>query len=604
MKRMIAVSLLVTKNIDDTFFENDMIRYITLIVGMVAFASVNLIAVALAVPQDQAPYQPMGAPADPTVSVVWNRYHDYAEATAIMRRMAAARPELATLESLGKSHDDRNMWILMITNSKTGSDRSKPAFWIDGGIHANEIQGTQVALYTAWYLLEMYDRLPFITQLVDTRTFYIVPMMSPDSRDAHMYEPNTTSSPRSGQWAVDDDRDGLVNEDGPDDLDGDGHITQMRIRDPNGRWITHPDYPNLMIEAKDDERGEYRLLGRESFDNDGDGLINEDGDGYYDPNRDWPRLWQPDYVQGGAYRYPFSVPENRLVGDFVLDHPNIAGAQSYHNTGGMILHGPGNPEDEYSSKDLGVYKAIAERGELMLPAYDTRQVSTELYPVYGGEFDWFFSMRGIFSFANELFTSDNYFRRELDSRSEGTQDFDRYLLFGQGMVAWHEAQHPQYGTIEIGGTKKQWGRQPPSFLLEEECHRNMAFTLYHADQMPHIAVQSIDVTPLSDSLYQVTAVIVNEKQIPTHAEVDLDNRITPPDIVSLRSTRNSIVAAMFSSEPFFRNATDQRHHLDQVRVPSIPGMGAVYVRWLVEGQGPFTVSVQSVKGGSATARSE
>ena len=333
-----------------------------------ALAVVSILASAAFVrAKEQTPYQPMGAPADPQVAVHWNRYHDYARVTEILNELVAAHSDRARLESLGESFGGRQMWLITITNPKTGRDRTKPAFWIDGAIHANEVQGTQVSLYTAWYLLEMYGRNPFITQLVDERTFYIVPMMSPDSRDAHMYRPNTTHSPRSGQVPVDDDRDGLVNEDGPDDLDHDGHITRMRIRDPNGRYKPHPDYPNLMITVKPNERGEYRLLGSEGFDNDGDGRVNEDGDGYYDPNRDWPTQWQPSYVQRGAYRYPFSLMEDRLAGDFVLDHPNIAGAQSYHNTGGMLLRGPANPvDDEYSKSDKAVYDAIAAKGQLML----------------------------------------------------------------------------------------------------------------------------------------------------------------------------------------------------------------------------------------------
>jgi zinc carboxypeptidase len=552
----------------------------------------------------QKPYQPMGAPADPKVAVHWNRYHDYSEATALLKKMAAAHPDRAELTSLGKSYGDREMWLLTITNSKTGEDRTKPAFWIDGAIHANEIQGTQVTLYTAWYLLEMYGRHDAVTRLVDERTFYMVPMMSPDSRDAHMYEPNTTSSPRSGQIPVDDDRDGLVDEDPHDDLDGDGHITQMRRRDPNGRWKIHPDYPNLMIQAKDDQRGEYVLLGSEGFDNDGDGRVNEDGDGYYDPNRDWARQWQPKYVQGGAYRYPFSVGENRLVAEFVLDHPNIAGAQSYHNTGGMILRGPGNGDDEYSARDRAVYDAIAAKGEQMLPFYDYLVCSTGLYNVYGGEFDWFFGMRGIFSFTNELFTRENYFRRELENRREGEQDFDKLLLLGQGTVAWHEVDHPQYGPIEVGGKRKEWGRQPPSFLLEEECHRNMAFTLYHADQMPQVAIQSVDVKPLAGKLVEVTATIINQKVIPTHADVDVKNKITPPDVASISGRKLKVIAGLRSSRPFFQDAEEQEYQPQKVRIPSIPGMGAVYVRWLVEGPGPYTINVQSAKGGSDQVRKE
>lgn len=552
--------------------------------------------------QPKSPYQPMGAPADPKVPARWNRYHDYAQCTKLLKAMADAHADRARLQTLGRSYGGREMWLLTITSFEQGDDRSKPAFWIGSAIHANEIQGTEVALYTAWYLLEMYGRNPLITRLVDERTFYLVPMMSPDSRDAHMYRPNTTSSPRAGQRPVDDDRDGLVDEDGPDDVDGDGHITEMRVRDPNGRWKPHPRYPHLLIRAEDDERGEYRLLGTEGLDNDGDGRVNEDGDGYYDPNRDWPWRWQPRYVQRGAYRYPFSIPENRMVAEFVMDHPNIAGAQHYHNSGGLILRGPGTRFDRYESADVAVLSAIAEKGQRMLPGYRYVDTATGLYQVHGGEGDWCYMMRGIFCFTNELFTPRNYFRRPPSGstgRKEDRETFDKYLLFGQGTVPWQEVDHPQYGKVEVGGFKKQWGRQPPSFLLEEECHRNMAFTLYHADQMPQVEIQSLAACEADDRLHEVTAAVANRKLTPTRAAIDVKHKITPPDLVSIRGKDLEVVLGLQSPDRFFRDAVEQKRHPEKMRIDTIPGMGAVYVRWLLRGEGPYTVTVRSVKGGTA-----
>jgi hypothetical protein len=211
-------------------------------------------------------------------------------------------------------------------------------------------------------------------------------------------------------------------------------------------------------------------------------------------------------------------------------------------------------------------------------------------------------MRGIFSFSNELFTSFNYFRKEGASRREQARDFDKYLLFGQGTVPWKQVDHPQYGKVEVGGQTKQWGRQPPSFLLEEECHRNMAFTLYHADQMPRVKIQSVEIEPLPGGLHQVTAAIVNEKLIPTHASVDVKNNITPPDIVSIDGKDLKVVLGIESSEPFFLDAKEQERQPERMRIRNVPGMGAIYVRWLVESQGPWTVAVQSVKGGSDRKR--
>jgi Zinc carboxypeptidase len=556
------------------------------------------------VAQQRNVYQPAGAPADPKVEARWNLYHDYAAATDLLRRLAAAHPELCRLQSLGKSYGGREMWVMTITNTNLGRETDKPAFWIDGAIHANEIQASEVVLYTAWYLAESYGRSTQISRLLDERVFYLMPMMSPDSRDAHFNKPNTTHSPRSGQRPVDDDKDGLVDEDGTDDLDGDGHITQMRIKDPNGRYKPHPDYPDLLVPVKGDEKGSYTLLGQEGYDNDGDGRVNEDGDGFYDPNRDWPWNWQPDYIQNGAHRYPFSILENRMVGDFIKAHPNIAGAQSFHNAGGMILRGPGAKDDRYDASDIAVYELIGKHGEEMLPGYKLMNVAVDLYEVYGGSIDWLHMMQGTFTFTNEMFTPFNFFRKPSPEgffgRQEDQRAFEKYLLFGDGMVPWHEVDHPQYGNIEVGGPKKNWVRQPPSFLLEEECHRNMAFTLYHADQMPQVKVQSIDAKELASGLYEVTAAVVNQRVTPTHSSADLKNKITPPDTVSIQANAERpirVIAGMQSDEQFFLRPEVQKRDPAKIKVASIAGMKPVYVRWIVEGAGPYTVNVKSVKGG-------
>lgn len=572
----------------------------TCFVGLLLVLSIA----ALGSDQDDRVYEPVGAPADPKVAAHWNRYHDYGAATELMRDLAAAHPERCRLTSLGKSYGGREMWLLTITNPDTGDEQTKPAFWIDGGIHANEVQGTEVALYTAWFLLEMDGRNAFVTRLLDERMFYIVPMLSPDGRDAHMHEPNTTHGPRSGLRPVDDDRDGLVDEDPADDLDGDGHITSMRVADPNGRFKPHEEFRDMMVAVKEGERGEYTLLGQEGIDNDGDGKLNEDGDGFYDPNRGWPWQWQPEYVQGGAHRYPFSVEENRLVGEFIMSRPNIAGAQSLHNAGGMILRGPGTMGDEYHAADLRVYDVIGQRGATMLPGYRYLELRKDLYPAHGAELDWLYAMRGALSFTNELFTGFNFFRRTEGGAggyfgSEAThQEFNKYLLLGEGLVKWHEVEHPTYGRVEVGGFKKTWLRQPPSFLLEEECHRNMAFCLYHADQMPRVRVQDASARLIGGDVVEVTAAIENTRTIPTRLGIDVQRKITPPNRVTIRGEGVEVIAGLVSEERFFVNPREQKRNPAEIRVETIGGHSVVYCRWLVRGEGPFTVTVKSIKGGS------
>ncbi len=545
----------------------------------------------------------VGTPQHPKVWISWDRYYDWKGVTDILKRLERAYPQLATVTSIGKSYLGKDIWLITITNPKTGKPEEKPGFYIDGNIHSNEVQGTEVALYTAWYLLEMYAQNALIRELVDTRTFYIVPTINPDARDYFLHEPNTPHSPRSGLIPRDDDGDGLVNEDDFDDLDGDGFIVQMRKKDPLGEWRPDPRDPRLMVRVGPDEQGEYTLLGWEGIDNDGDGLVNEDRAGFYDPNRNWPWRWMPRYVQFGADEYPFNLPETRAVGDFWLQHPNIAGAQSYHNAGGMILRGPGDPDDPYPQPDVQLYEAIARRGEQILPGYRYLVVYKDMYPVYGGELNWFYSMQGALTFTNELWTPFNFYRDSVNVRNwfgniRKQYTFDRYVLFEDAIVPWKKIHHPQYGEIEIGGVKKHYTRMPPGFLLLEECHRNMAFTLYHAYQLPLLQFGEIHQRPLGNGLTEVLVEIRNVRLQPTHLMVDLQHKITPPDVARFHGKGIDVVAGFVVSNPYLGIATEQEHHPERLTVRNVPGKGRVWVKWLVKGRGKATVEFRSIKGGT------
>ena len=545
-------------------------------------------------------FKAAGTPVNPKVEISWNRYYTNAGLEDISRRLADAYPDLATLESIGQSYEGREIWLLTVTNHQNKPHREKPGFWIDGNIHANEIQGSEIALYTAWYLLENYGDNDFITRLMDEKVFYIAPTINPDGRENYMMEPNTVSTPRSGTIPLDDDGDGEKAEDGFDDLNNDGHITQMRRRNPYGRYIECPEDPRRMIPAPPDEFGDYDLLGFEGIDRDGDGRVNEDGVGRYDPNRDWGWNWQPDHVQRGAYHYPFALPENRAVKDFVMDHPNIAGAQTYHNTGGMILRGPGTAEDAslYTREDLRVYDAIGELGDRMLPGYRYWTLFEDLYTVYGGQIDWFHFGRGIFTYTNELFTSYKYFYEEYQTREEGQKAsyvFDRHLLFEDAFVDWEPFDHPQFGEIEIGGFKKNFGRVHPGFMLEQDAHRNMAFTLYHAYHTPQLEVTELTVKDLGRGLREVVAVVTNTRMTPTHAGIDLQYNINRPNYISLEGA--DVVSGMLVHNRDLNVVEEQKVNPEKLEIKNIPGMDSVTVKWVIDSGRRMSVTVDSPKGG-------
>ncbi|OHB63895.1 MAG: hypothetical protein A2Y77_01390, partial [Planctomycetes bacterium RBG_13_62_9] len=524
----------------------------------------------------------LGAPHARKVEVAWNRYYDHAGLGAILARLHEAFPDLTALYSIGKSTEGRDLWCLEVTARRVGDPKRKPGMYIDGNIHGNEVQAGEVIAYTAWYLCHQYGRLDRVTSLLDDYIFYLVPTTNPDGRDFWLCNSNGAVSSRTGSTPTDNDRDGVADEDDCEDLNGDGVVTQMRIKDPHGRFKRHPDYPEyLMIRAKPDEAGEYTLLGWEGIDNDGDGRVNEDGRGGYDMNRNWPYDWQPTYIQYGAKEYPLSQPETRAVVRFVLVHPNIAAAQCYHNSGAMILRGPGHEGGAMKNADERLLEIIGQRGERILPYYRSIISWKDLYPTWGDEDTWLYAARGVLAYTNELWTPRNLYKDTRPPSDEDEAEFVKHVLLGDGLVAWREYDHPTYGRIEIGGSKKEWGRTPPSFLLEEELHRNMAFSLYHAGTMPLLRIGDLSVESLGGNLFKIWVTIENQRMMPTRTAQDIDHDISPPDIVSLKGDGVKVLSSGRVTDRFFKRVAAVECRPERVELNTIDGLAAERVQFIL-----------------------
>jgi hypothetical protein len=556
---------------------------------------------------------------EPKLPIAWNRFYDYDGIVELCRRLADSRPDLCTLDFIGPSWEGRPMPLLTIHNPATGEELAKSAMWVDGNVHGNEVQGAEAAVYMAWTLLERYGELPAITELVDERVFYILPMVNPDGRQYWFDAPNTSSSSRSGTRPLDRDRDGLADEDGPDDLDGDGELLMMRKRvaPGTGTYRLDPEDPRRMLPVPSEQRlelgADWVLLGQEGYDNDGDGRINEDGPGGYDMNRNWPAGWQPDYVQYGAGDYPFSYPETAAVGRFLLEHPNVAAVQSFHNSGGMILRGPGSESrgSYYPSADRRVYDAIADDGERILPYYRSLIIHEDLYTVHGGFVNWTSEGLGVISFTNELWNREQYFGGADDDEGGGfgfggrprpSEDelfFDEHVLFGETFVDWHEVEHPQYGTIELGGFRKMTSRVPPPFMIEEMLHRNAAFCIFHAAQMPKLSAGGIEVADGPGGAEVVTVEIRNERWIPTRTAVAAARGIGRPDVVTIEGEDLTVIAGGPEADRFDLTVFDAVEHQPErlLLEGGIGGHDSVRLRWVVRGSGAFRVRVATEKAG-------
>jgi hypothetical protein len=552
------------------------------------------------------------------VKLDFNRWHDVNELYSDMSRLEKAFPKFLKMQSIGKTYKGRDIMLMTINNPETGPEMSKAAMFIDANIHGNEIQGGEVCLYTIWYLMENYGRIDEVTKLVDERVFYIAPVVNPDGRQ-HFLETEGGNS-RTGHVPVDEDNDGLYEEDGPNDLNGNGIIEGIRKYVPGkGNYRISSIDKRMMEPVGFGEVGDYILLGDEGIDDDGDGRVNEDGPGSYDPNRNWAIDWQPNYVQGGAMDYPFQLPEARAENDFLMSHPNIAGVQAYHNSGGMILRGPGAESlGEYPASDVRAYDELGNNGERILPFYKYMVIWSGLYTVHGGFIDWTSDGLGIISFSNELWSGRQYYTStELQKQSEdpnspisgskGRYFFDDKLEFGDQFVDWKEFDHPQYGKVEMGGEwKKFLGRLPPRFMNEELCHRNMAFSLYQADEMPKMEIGETQVKKVGDNVYRVWIDFTNKKVAPTITGKAAQNNVVRPDLITLEGQSGIISASWISSKESFDYLNPITEMIDQKQLERLiirnghPGKTTRTLQYLVKGNGKLTVTYNSVKGGTVT----
>jgi hypothetical protein len=235
----------------------------------------------------------------------------------------------------------------------------------------------------------------------------------------------------------------------------------------------------------------------------------------------------------------------------------------------------------------------------MLPGYKLLTIWKDMYTVYGGELDWWHGEMGCFVYSNELW---NPYLMFYDTTKTDMFEFDKLLLFEDAFIPWQKVTHPVYGEIEVGGFNKNTGRIHPGFMLETDAHRNAAFCIYNAYQSPKLEVKDVKVIKLAGGLTEVTATIENTRMLPTHSASNLKFRIDPPDYVLLEG--GNVIAGMIVKNKDMNISEEQKKNPDKLEIKNIAGYERVDLKWIVKSGSKFTIKVESVKGGRASAQSE
>jgi hypothetical protein len=498
------------------------------------------------------------------VPITFDDYHGFQGTVDYLQRVARSHGDITELVEIGRTTMNRPIYVLVISKMSDGTtiDRhvqlrnprqegvqnvtpmkpyhGKPGVWIDGGTHGNEYTGTEVALYIADKLLSGYGSDPAIKRLVDENVFYICPMVNPDGVFQSV---DRGISQRQNIQMVDDDEDGRVNEDGPDDLDGDGKITSFRYPDPQGRWVTDDADPRLMIQLGQGEtttKPTFSVI-REDKDNDGDGRRGEDGEGGIDVNRNFPEGWFNDQdLQGGSGFYPSSSPEAHAILEFFTNTRNILMVQSFHTSGGFTYRPFARwPDSRVDPRDLGVFdrimgpKYVALHGEgadaarLWRPPYNTEQNRPYGYGIF---IDWAYAQYGAYSMTTELWN----WQRDTRGLPGYSGEEDRNVWYrallanlgsvaeGKSFVPWKRSNHPELGQGEVGGWVSTYvgGNALPGESLRGIAEIHWQFELFKAGLLPREEISDaraeILTTAGAQRIVKVTATVANTGALPTH----------------------------------------------------------------------------------------
>jgi len=500
-------------------------------------------------------------------------YYDYKSLRKRLVSLAKQEPNLVRVDSIAQSIDKRKVWVVEVGKCIEGDRKTRPAVLVAAGIEGNDLIGCSIAVSWLERLIKQYQTDAQITGLLETTTIYVIPRLNPDAAEHFFTRPKLETS--LNNKPVDDDHDGLVDEDGPEDLNGDGLITWMRVEDKDGNYLLDPVDKRLLLKADylKGEVGAWRYL-TEGIDNDHDEVWNEDGRGGVNFNRNFPynyKFFAPD-----AGIHQVSEAQTRGLAEFIIEHPNIGIVITYGAADNLLKTPSGappagrrKPMTAIDKEDLGYYRVM---GELYREAIGlSKELESTSQP--GTFSDWMYFHRGRLSLASrpwspaiavELLKSaekEKKVKQEkaedkgekvedvseskqakderpkgaesgLGARNEGADSkkdkdkrnekerrelkwFDKHAP--EAFIQWQPIDHPDFPgqRVEIGGYAPFSLTNPPAGMLEEILGKHTDFLTTVAQRLGRIGIRKIKTQHLGQAIYDIEIQVENTGFLPT-----------------------------------------------------------------------------------------
>lgn len=462
------------------------------------------------------------------------KYHNAEELSQILRDAKARAPQLLDVKELARDSAGHPIWLV-----EAGSRReSDPAILLVGGLDGRHLVGTEMLLA----LVDDLTTTPTETaEFLSSTTLYLMPRVNTSAAEKFFATPRAE---QSGLAATRDaDHDGLVGEDMPDDIDGDGQIASLRFEDPRGTLVTDGENGELLRDAKttEGEVGRWMLVS-EGTDNDGDESFNEEADAGVNLARNYAIMFE--WFGRNSGLHAMSESETRAVADFLIAHPRIAAVVVYGPEDNMFTSPPGDKSSspdkngggpskpvelpnkadlpyirrigELYRKDLGLKKevavpgsATAAKGSLGAYAYFARGRLALSTPVWTPEMQ-------VALLKDASKDEEKRLKKFEDVKNE--QRFLDWLKIHnpEGWRGWKPVAHPFDATkkAEAGGFAPFAKINPPAAILGDLATTHTMFVRRLVTNMPRTGLENVTLRRTAKDVYELRGWAANNGYLP------------------------------------------------------------------------------------------
>ncbi len=508
----------------------------------------------------------LALPPASTSGAAADSYPDNKQLIARLKKLASDHKAIVRATEICETPGKNEVWRLELGSGNEPARTNRPAMLVVAGIEANDLAGTASALAWAESLAAGYATNDAIKKLLDSTTIHLWPRVNPDGAAVCFAQPRRETT--TSQRPTDDDRDGLIDEDGTEDLNADGIIASMRVEDPDGEFILDPQDNRLLLKADRlrGERGAWRVLS-EGRDNDGDKEWNEDGPGGVNFNRNFPYGYK--FFAADAGRHQVSEVETRALAEFVIAHPQIAVVFTFGAADNLSQtpkgDAPKRPPTALHEEDVPWYRELGKAWREQLGV--KKELSGAAEP--GTFSDWMYFHRGRLSLATRAWTPALQLElakaaakdekpkdepkkdgdtkpdgekkpdakpKEPDNRNEEDRAFLKWIDQNEQsrFIPWKSIKHPDFPgkRVEVGGFAPFTRTLPPANSLPDLTAMHGRFLTDLAGKLPRIAIRSVEAKSLGASVYEVTVKVENTGYLPTSlAQGGVSREVHPTRVI-------------------------------------------------------------------------